>query len=83
MFYMPFPFVCAELLYGTKVTVTGDRFPKEDNCVILMNHRTQMDWILQWSFLARRGNIGANKISLKNSLRYFPGAGKKKERDDE
>eukprot|EP00118_Oscarella_pearsei_P005873 m.26969 g.26969 ORF g.26969 m.26969 type:complete len:368 (+) comp29611_c0_seq4:18-1121(+) len=64
-----------EIIYGMKVKVTGDQFPKDENCVIVMNHRTQMDWIVLWSYLSRRGEPSFNKICLKNILKFIPGAG--------
>ncbi|XP_062503636.1 lysocardiolipin acyltransferase 1-like isoform X2 [Corticium candelabrum] len=58
-----------------KVVVTGDRLAWNEGCVIVMNHRTQMDWILLWNLLARFGDVRRCKIILKNSLRRFPGPG--------
>ena len=68
-------FLVLELVYRMKVVVTGDRIPWNEGCVIVMNHRTQMDWVLLWNLLARFGDIRCCKIILKNSLKQIPGAG--------
>ena len=58
-----------------KVVVTGDSIPWNEGCILIMNHRTQMDWILLWNLLARFGDTRHCKIILKNSLKQIPGPG--------
>jgi lysocardiolipin and lysophospholipid acyltransferase len=64
-----------ELVYRMKVVVTGDNIPWNEGCILIMNHRTQMDWILLWNLLARFGDTRHCKIILKNSLKGIPGPG--------
>ena len=66
-----------EVIYGVKIKVTGDVSKmKPDACsLILMNHRTRLDWLFVLSLQARYGSLRRFKISLKYPLRHVPGGG--------
>lgn len=66
-----------ELLYGVKVVVRGDahKIKKYASMLIVMNHRTRVDWLFYFAVQARYGSLRRFKISLKDMLRHAPGAG--------
>ena len=66
-----------ELIFGLKVTVTGDEIENSKPGLIIMNHRTRLDWLYFWSALFRINPwlLTSEKISLKGILKYIPGAG--------
>jgi len=68
-----------ELLYGIKFMISGDKIesiPGADN-LIVMNHRTRLDWMFFWCCLYRHSfkSIYNLKISLKSTLRHLLGLG--------
>ena len=66
-----------ELLYGVRVVVQGDvRAMSPRTCtLIVMNHRTRLDWLFYFSVQARYASLRRFKICLKNELRHIPGLG--------
>lgn len=67
---------CTEMMFGVKIVVTGDKPPKSENSVIIMNHRCRLDWMFFWSFVARYGELKHEKIIMKRELKHIPGPGK-------
>ena len=65
-----------ELVYGVKVVVTGDCMLPGERSVIIMNHRTRLDWMFFWSVLVRQSGVCTEKIILKSTLKGIPGAGR-------
>lgn len=66
-----------EYLNGVKIVVTGDvrQMSKNRTALIVMNHRTRVDWLFFFSVQARFGSLRRFKISLKDELKHVPGAG--------
>ncbi|KAJ7397891.1 lysocardiolipin acyltransferase 1-like protein [Pitangus sulphuratus] len=64
-----------EMVFGAKVVVTGDGFVPGERSVIIMNHRTRMDWMFLWNCLLRYSYLRLEKICLKSSLKSIPGFG--------
>ncbi|ETN77863.1 Acyltransferase, partial [Necator americanus] len=66
-----------ELIFGMKVRVSGDEIEYDKPALIIMNHRTRLDWMYMWSALYQMNPwlITSNKISLKAQLQNLPGAG--------
>uniref|UniRef100_A0AC35UDM3 PlsC domain-containing protein n=1 Tax=Rhabditophanes sp. KR3021 TaxID=114890 RepID=A0AC35UDM3_9BILA len=66
-----------ELWNGVKFTVTGDLVDRHHPALIIMNHRTRMDWLYFWNALYRMDPLllASEKIVLKWPLKYLPGAG--------
>jgi lysocardiolipin and lysophospholipid acyltransferase len=61
-----------------KVHITTDNFPSSlgnEKAIIIMNHRTRLDWMYYWSVILRQGKLQKEKIILKNELKHIPGAG--------
>ncbi|XP_048951915.1 lysocardiolipin acyltransferase 1 isoform X3 [Canis lupus baileyi] len=62
-------------MFGVKVIITGDAFVPGERSVIIMNHRTRMDWMFLWNCLMRYSYLRLEKICLKASLKSVPGFG--------
>lgn len=64
-----------ELVFGVKVVITGDGFIPGERSVIIMNHRTRLDWMFLWCCLLRYSYLRLEKICLKAALKVVPGFG--------
>ena len=67
-----------EIMFGMKVYITTEDFPsnlRNEKAVIMMNHRTRLDWLYFWSVILRQGKLENEKIILKKELKNIPGAG--------
>lgn len=64
-----------ELVFGVKVVITGDGFIPGERSVIIMNHRTRLDWMFLWCCLLRYSYLRLEKICLKAVLKAVPGFG--------
>ena len=60
---------------GVKIRVTGDLIRPKERSLIIMNHRTRLDWMFFWSVVLRESSLSAEKIVLKSPLKRIPGAG--------
>lgn len=58
-----------------KVVITGDGFIPGERSVIIMNHRTRLDWMFLWCCLLRYSYLRLEKICLKAVLKGVPGFG--------
>uniref|UniRef100_A0AC35G298 Phospholipid/glycerol acyltransferase domain-containing protein n=1 Tax=Panagrolaimus sp. PS1159 TaxID=55785 RepID=A0AC35G298_9BILA len=76
-FWLVMPSALMEYLFGVHLTITGDEIEHSRPAVIIMNHRTRLDWLYFWSVLFRINPwlLTSEKISLKGILKYVPGAG--------
>uniref|UniRef100_A0A914Y0U5 Phospholipid/glycerol acyltransferase domain-containing protein n=1 Tax=Panagrolaimus superbus TaxID=310955 RepID=A0A914Y0U5_9BILA len=76
-FWLVMPSALMEYLFGVQLTITGDEIDHSRPAVIIMNHRTRLDWLYFWSALFRINPwlLTSEKISLKGILKYVPGAG--------
>lgn len=79
-------FACWELyptalldLFGVRIKVSGDHISPNDSAILVMNHRTRVDWNFLWAamFQACWPNIVAHKLKfiLKDPIRHIPGPG--------
>lgn len=64
-----------ELVFRVKVVITGDGFIPGERSVIIMNHRTRLDWMFLWCCLLRYSYLRLEKICLKAALKSVPGFG--------
>lgn len=66
-----------EHLFSLQLRITGDRVDSRLPSLIMMNHRTRLDWFFLWLALFRLDPwlITTEKISLKRVLKLIPGAG--------
>ncbi|XP_078505983.1 lysocardiolipin acyltransferase 1 isoform X1 [Lissotriton helveticus] len=73
--WLTLPVALLEMVFGAKVVITGDGFIPGERSVIIMNHRTRMDWMFLWNCLLRYSYLRLEKICLKASLKAVPGFG--------
>uniref|UniRef100_A0A7M4EMD5 Lysocardiolipin acyltransferase 1 n=1 Tax=Crocodylus porosus TaxID=8502 RepID=A0A7M4EMD5_CROPO len=73
--WLTLPVALLEMVFGAKVVITGDGFIPGERSVIIMNHRTRMDWMFLWNCLLRYSYLRLEKICLKSSLKSVPGFG--------
>ncbi|XP_077699831.1 lysocardiolipin acyltransferase 1 isoform X2 [Canis aureus] len=73
--WLTLPAALLETMFGVKVIITGDAFVPGERSVIIMNHRTRMDWMFLWNCLMRYSYLRLEKICLKASLKSVPGFG--------
>ncbi|XP_062851813.1 lysocardiolipin acyltransferase 1 [Trichomycterus rosablanca] len=69
------PVALLELVFGVKVIITGDGFIPGERSVIIMNHRTRLDWMFLWCCLLRHSYLRLEKVCLKAALKAVPGFG--------
>uniref|UniRef100_A0A8C2P197 Phospholipid/glycerol acyltransferase domain-containing protein n=1 Tax=Capra hircus TaxID=9925 RepID=A0A8C2P197_CAPHI len=74
--WLTLPVALLETMLGVKVVITGDAFVPGERSVIIMNHRTRMDWMFLWNCLMRYSYLRLQKICLKASLKSVPGFAK-------
>ncbi|XP_008583670.1 PREDICTED: lysocardiolipin acyltransferase 1-like [Galeopterus variegatus] len=73
--WLTLPVALLETMFGVKVIITGDAFVPGERSVIIMNHRTRVDWMFLWNCLMRYSYLRLEKICLKASLKSVPGFG--------
>lgn len=73
--WLTLPVALLELVFGAKVVITGDGFIPGERSVIIMNHRTRLDWMFLWNCLLRYSYLRLEKICLKSTLKAVPGFG--------
>ncbi|KAK8975664.1 hypothetical protein V6N11_021515 [Hibiscus sabdariffa] len=61
-----------EKINGTKVVFSGDNVPQKERVLIIVNHRTEVDWMYLWDLAMRKGCLGYIKYVLKSSLMKLP-----------
>ena len=55
---------------------TGDSMAPGERSLIIMNHRTMLDWMYIWPVLVRQSSVRTEKIILKSEIKKLPGPGK-------
>ena len=68
-------FFFVEKIHGTKIVVTGDSISRHEKTVVLLNHRTRLDWMFFFSVVFHSKILNRQKIALKSMLKNLPGAG--------
>lgn len=68
-----------DYIFGIKFHVTGDLIENHRSSLVIMNHRTRLDWLFFWNALYKMNPwlLITHKISLKAILKQIPGAGTK------
>nr|CDJ83971.1 Phospholipid glycerol acyltransferase domain containing protein [Haemonchus contortus] len=76
-YWLTFPASLVERVFGTAFHVTGDLILHDYPALIIMNHRTRLDWLFLWNVLYKMDPhlLTTEKISLKAPLKSIPGAG--------
>ncbi|CAD5231787.1 unnamed protein product [Bursaphelenchus xylophilus] len=76
-FWLVLPSGLMEYVFGVKLVVRGELVDRNKPALIIMNHRTRLDWLFFWNALFRMDPwlLTTEKISLKGMLKHVPGAG--------
>ncbi|KAL3985111.1 Acyltransferase family protein [Acanthocheilonema viteae] len=76
-FWIVIPVTFLEYIFGMKFKITGDTIDYDRPAVIIMNHRTRLDWMYFWAALFKMNPwlLISSKIALKAELRRIPAAG--------
>ncbi|CAK8686602.1 lysocardiolipin acyltransferase 1-like [Clavelina lepadiformis] len=64
-----------EKVFRTKIVVTGDSIERHEKTVVLMNHRTRIDWMFFFPVVFHLKILNRQKIALKSALKRVPGIG--------
>lgn len=66
-------------VFGVKIYVSGDHISPHESAVLVMNHRTRVDWNFLWAamYQACLPSVGCHKLKfiLKDPIRHIPGPG--------
>ncbi|XP_014204206.1 lysocardiolipin acyltransferase 1-like isoform X2 [Copidosoma floridanum] len=66
-------------VFGMKVVVSGDHVRPNDSAILVMNHRTRVDWNFLWGaiYQACMPSVAEHKLKfiLKDPIRHIPGPG--------
>jgi lysophosphatidic acid acyltransferase / lysophosphatidylinositol acyltransferase len=57
---------------GIKLQECGELVPDDETCLVVINHRSDIDWIVGQSFGSRRLPMGGLKVIMKDSAKYVP-----------
>eukprot|EP01126_Amoeba_proteus_P041459 TRINITY_DN4463_c0_g1_i10.p1 TRINITY_DN4463_c0_g1~~TRINITY_DN4463_c0_g1_i10.p1 ORF type:complete len:407 (+),score=57.82 TRINITY_DN4463_c0_g1_i10:180-1223(+) len=60
-----------EKLLGTKFRSSGDNTKIGEKALIIVNHRSRLDWLFLWSWFHREGRIVNQKIVMKESMKHL------------
>ncbi|XP_022086040.1 lysocardiolipin acyltransferase 1-like [Acanthaster planci] len=69
------PVALMEIVMGVTIMTSGDTLQSDEGSIILMNHRTRLDWMFFWVVLHRQSTLRTEKIILKNDPKMAPGFG--------
>jgi lysocardiolipin and lysophospholipid acyltransferase len=61
-----------EKINTTKVVFSGDIVPSRERILLIVNHRTEVDWMYFMDLALQKGCIGYIKYILKSSLMRLP-----------
>ncbi|MFH4975823.1 hypothetical protein AB6A40_002532 [Gnathostoma spinigerum] len=75
--WLTLPASVCDLFFGVEIFVTGDLIDRHHAAIMLMNHRTRLDWLFFWNVLYKMDPwlLTTEKIALKAPLKHIPGAG--------
>ena len=67
-------------MYGVRFRLHGDLFLTGERSLIVLNHRTRVDWNFLWAALLHAAHPPAAnaKLVLKDEVKSIPGIGNKK-----
>lgn len=73
----PFPVAMMEILFGVRIYISGDRINPFEGSLVIMNHRTRLDWNFFWAglFHGCQPHSHNMKFVLKSPIMHLPGPG--------
>ncbi|BET02959.1 Acyltransferase [Nesidiocoris tenuis] len=72
-----YPVALMELLFETEFVMSGDQVRPWERSILVMNHRTRLDWNFLWGAMHYGTTSPAHRLKfiLKSPIRHFPGPG--------
>ncbi|KAL1122108.1 hypothetical protein AAG570_003514 [Ranatra chinensis] len=72
-----YPVALMEVLFGTKIVISGDAIYPWERSILVMNHRTRLDWNFLWGAMYYATTPPAHRLKfiLKAPIRHTPGPG--------
>jgi len=66
-----------EILLGVRITMSGEAVIPWEGAVVIMNHRTRLDWNFLWAayYHAAHPHSHSLKFILKAPIMHIPGPG--------
>lgn len=64
-----------ENLVGTKIEISGDIVPPEENAIVIANHQSMADIPVMLCLALQKKRVGDLKWMVKDELKYIPGIG--------
>uniref|UniRef100_A0A0N5AAR5 PlsC domain-containing protein n=1 Tax=Syphacia muris TaxID=451379 RepID=A0A0N5AAR5_9BILA len=76
-YWMLVPLTFLRYIFHIDVRVTGDSIEGDKPAIVVMNHRTRVDWLFLWIAIYKINPwlLTTSKYSMKAQLRNLPGAG--------
>jgi 1-acyl-sn-glycerol-3-phosphate acyltransferase len=65
----------AEHMNGTRLVLTGEELPGDENALVLSNHQQMPDITSLMALARRKGRLGDLKFFVKQALKWVPGVG--------
>lgn len=65
----------AEKLGRLQLSFVGDPLPPGENAIVLINHQSAVDTVIQLAFGKKFGRLGDMKFFVKDAIKYIPGPG--------
>ncbi|XP_014289944.1 lysocardiolipin acyltransferase 1 [Halyomorpha halys] len=72
-----YPVALMEILFGTEFIVSGDKIRPWEHSILIMNHRTRLDWNFLWGAMYYSTSPPSHRLKfiLKSPIKRVPGAG--------
>lgn len=64
-----------EKIFRVKLVITGDTIRRHEKTLLIMNHRTRLDWMFFFCCVFHCRVLNRHKITLKSMLKWIPGPG--------
>lgn len=70
--WLSLPVALLEVIFGTRFKYIGDKLVNSERSLIIMNHRTRLDWLFLTAIMIRQSRTSNLKIILKSQLKTSP-----------
>ena len=67
--------LCSTKVNGSRLIITGDEIPRDENVILMANHQEMADVPFLWDYAGTKGRVGDMKWIVKDALKYAPGLG--------
>jgi len=67
--------IAAERVNGTRLVLTGEELPEDENALVISNHQQMPDITALMALARRKNRLGDLKFFVKQALKWVPGVG--------